>query len=98
MRPVNDGPPPARGVALLINWPSASSKSTGRYSRQLDLRDTAVPFPLHFTDCEFSGIPSAISRTFGEDHRPNWRSPLLLNGRGMHSAERLCGGGDELIA
>jgi hypothetical protein len=35
--------------------------------------------------------------TFGEDHRFNSRSPLVLNGRAMHSAERLCGSGDDLI-
>jgi hypothetical protein len=35
--------------------------------------------------------------TFSEDHRPNSGSPLVLNGRGMHSAERLCGSGDDLI-
>jgi hypothetical protein len=37
------------------------------------------------------------SGTFSEDHRPTSGSPLVLNGRGIHSAERLCGSGDDLI-
>src|SRR5215203_351862 len=52
---------------------------------------------MPWRDQPANGVGRFANGTFSEDHRPNSGSPLVLNGRGMHSAERLCGSGDDLV-